>query len=82
MTPRNEALARIKREVVALYPTAVVQTNDDTNPATPMAITAQWGTQLKAIRAESIATDQEAFRLRVLAELAGFHKARVTKSAA
>ena len=63
---RAEALAQVRRAVALKFPGAAITSNDDANPATPMAITATWrrGTIVKAIRAESIRSTPEEFSQR------------------
>lgn len=76
---RAEGLARVRRVVAKAFPGATVTTNDDANPATPMAVTATWrrGTIIKAVRADSIRSTLEEFEARAISILTAFQTSNV-----
>lgn len=80
---RTEALAKVRAAVQAEFPKADVRTNEDQNPATPMCVTVTWGNGRigKAVRAQTIQTDPDAFIREALPTLRNFYKNRVANSA-
>lgn len=80
---RTEALAKVRTAVMAEFPKADVRTNEDQNPATPMCVTVTWGNGRigKAVRAQSIQAEPDAFIREALSTLRSFYENRVARSA-
>lgn len=76
---RADALKIIRQKIAKEFPGATVTTNDDANPATPMAVTCTWrrGTIVKAVRADSIRSTLEEFEARAISILTAFQTQNV-----
>jgi hypothetical protein len=79
---RTEGLAKVRAAVAAEFPKALIRTNEDQNPATPMCVTVTWGGRIsKAVRAQNIQVDPDAFAQAAVETLRNFYKSRVAGSA-
>jgi hypothetical protein len=74
---RLDVCKSVKAKVGAAFSKCIVTTNDDMNPATPVAVTVEWPDNLRrTVRAQSLTVDADTFAAAAIGELSAFYKKR------